>query len=303
MLVAGVDENGLGPRLGPLVATAVVLRVERYECRDLYRLGEELGVKDSKQASGFGKMAAAESLALALLERLHGRPPADADELLEQVSLVAPSDLKTACPGACAPQCWSARVSLPAFRGDAARGRRALDALEEVGVRLLAAHSSVACAAELNRERQRLGSKLAVDLLLFERLLLHARAAVNEDLSAFCGMVGGLRRYPDYFQELGSRAVQRLQEGRSLCRYRVDGLGEVAFEVDADAHHLPVGMASMLGKYLREVVMERHNRFYQEHDPSLGRVSGYHDPVTRAFVEQSQQLRARLGIAKDCFER
>ena len=303
MLVAGVDENGLGPRLGPLVATAVVLRVERYECRDLYRLGESLGVKDSKQASGFGKMAAAESLALAMLERLHGRLPADADDLLELVSLVAPSRLRATCPVTCAPQCWSARVSLPAFRGDAERGCRALDALESAGVRLLAARSSVACAAELNRERRRLGSKLAVDLLLFERLLLNARAAVNEDLSAFCGMVGGLRRYGDYFQQLRSRSVKPLEQGRTFCSYYVQGLGEVAFEVDADAHHLPVGMASMLGKYLREVVMERQNRFYQELDPSLGRVSGYHDPVTRAFVEKSEQLRARLGIASECFER
>ena len=303
MLVVGIDENGLGPRLGPLVATAVVVQVDRYECNRLYRFGEQLGIKDSKQASGFGKMAAAEGLALAMLERLHGRQPADADDLLRMVSLVDPSALRAGCPETSAAQCWSARVPLPAFGGDAAQGRPALDALKKQGVRLLAARSSLACAAELNRERRRLGSKLTLDLLLFERLLLRARTEVGGELSAYCGMVGGLRRYGDYFQQLGNRGVKPIGEGPSLCSYRVGGLGEVVFEVDADAHHLPVSMASMLGKYIREVAMERQNRFYQERDPSLVRVSGYHDPVTRAFVKQSQKLRFELGIVEECFER
>lgn len=303
MLVAGVDENGLGPRLGPLVATVVLLQVERYERQALYQLGEQLGVKDSKQTSGFGRMAAAESVALALLERLHGRQPQDADDLMEMVSLAGPLAMRAGCPGASAPQCWSVWVSLPAFGGSAERGHRALDGLLQAGVLPLAARSSVACAATLNAERRRLGSKLAVDLLLFERLLLYARSTVKDDLNAYCGMVGGLRKYGENFRELNGRGVEKLQEGRSLCSYRVHELGEVVFEVDADAHHLPVGMASMLGKYVREVVMERQNRFYLEQEPSLGRVSGYHDPATRAFVERSQPLRTRLGIVKECFER
>jgi hypothetical protein len=286
-----------------LVATLVLLQVERYDRDGLYALGELLGVKDSKQASGFGRMAAAESVALALLERQRGRTPRDADDLLAMVSLADPRDLRAGCPEASAPQCWSVQVSLPAFGGSADRGHETLDGLARAGVLPLAARSAVVCASALNAERGRLGSKLAVDLLLFERLLLFARSSVAHDLTAYCGMVGGLRRYRDYFQELGDRGVETLQEGRGLCRYRVSGLGEVAFEVDADAHHLPVGMASMLGKYVREVVMERQNRFYLGHDPSLGRVSGYHDPVTRAFVERSRELRTRLGIAGECFER
>ena len=73
--------------------------------------------------------------------------------------------------------------------------------------------------------------------------------------------------------------------------------------MDADANHLPVAMASMIGKYVREVSMERLNRYYVGHDPSLPRVSGYHDPKTRDMVERTQALRYKLQIADACFER
>jgi hypothetical protein len=59
----------------------------------------------------------------------------------------------------------------------------------------------------------------------------------------------------------------------------------------------------MIGKYLRELIMERQNRYYLERDPLLRRVSGYHDPNTKDFVERSLPLRERLGITKECFER
>src|SRR5688572_2511920 len=62
MIVVGVDENGLGPRLGPLIATAVALDVQDYDATRLRRVGARIGVGDSKTTSAFGAMAHAEGL-------------------------------------------------------------------------------------------------------------------------------------------------------------------------------------------------------------------------------------------------
>jgi ribonuclease HII len=303
VFVVGVDENGLGPRLGPLVATAVTLELSEYRREPLRRLGERLDIRDSKASSGFGRMAAVEGVSLALMERLHGKRPGDADAFLKLVSIDGPERLRQACPAGSAPQCWSVPVELPAFGGDPDAGHRALDGLSTGGVAVRSARSAVACAGTLNREIKRLGSKLTVDLMMFERLVVDARAGSGGEVEAVCGMVGGIRNYPGYFQVFDGSGVEEIERVRGRSAYRVEGVGRVAFEVDSDARHLPVALASMVGKYLREICMERQNRFYLGRQPSLTRVSGYRDRLTAGFVEQSAALRRRLGIADSCFER
>jgi ribonuclease HII len=301
MLVVGVDENGLGPRLGPLIATAAVLEVYGYRRREHSVLGQSLGVYDSKATSGFGKMAAVEGIALALLERLGGQLPRDADQLLESLCWEHPDALRARCPAKSQAQCWSATVELPVFGGQVDRGRQVLDRLAEAGIGIRSVSSAVVCPSLLNAETRRLGSKLIVDLSLFERLLLEARSLLPQDIEAFCGKVGGIDKYTGYFRHLTGYAIEEQTRARSC--YRVAGLGRVAFEIDADANHLPVGLASMVGKYLREVLMERQNRFYLARDPSLRRVSGYRDRLTADFVATTLALRHQLGIADQCFER
>jgi ribonuclease HII len=75
---------------------------------------------------------------------------------------------------------------------------------------------------------------------------------------------------------------------------------ELRFVRDGDALHLPVAVASMIGKYLRELAMERLGA-------SLGAAedppSGYRDGRTKAFVRESAALRAALGLPDSCFLR
>jgi ribonuclease HII len=301
MFIVGVDENGLGPRLGPLIATAAVFEVDGYRRAEHSALGQSLGVYDSKATSGFGKMAAVEGIALALFERLHGRLPRDADQLLDSVCWEDTGTLRARCPTGSQAQCWSAPVELPAFGGRVDLGRQVLERLWQANIRIRSVRSAVVCSNLLNAEVSRLGSKLLVDLSLFERLMLEARSILPQDIEAFCGKVGGIDKYTVYFRHLTGYAIEEQARARSC--YRVAGLGRVAFEIDADARHLPVGLASMVGKYLRELLMERQNRFYLACDPGLQRVSGYRDRLTADFVARTRLLRRKLGIADQCFER
>jgi ribonuclease HII len=304
VLLVGVDENGLGPRLGPLIATSIGLSLAHYERERLLRIGLRVGIGDSKQTSAFGQMRAAEGLALAMVEAIHGRVPADMDELLQLIELDGPAQLRAPCPSASAAQCWSEAVLLPAFDGSVEDGRAQLARLRKHGVELSWARSAVTCAGRMNQELARLGSRTSVDLAMFERLVLAAKAAHEpEELTCVLGMVGGIRDYERYFSLIPSDALSASERTKRFVRYQVSGLGSLSFEIDADARHLPVALASMLGKYVRELCMERQNRFYAQHQSDLPRPSGYYDPVTRRFITLSEPLRRRLGIADACFER
>lgn len=305
MRVIGVDENGLGPRLGPLVATAVAFEVDErgYDPARLRRIATRAGIGDSKATSAFGEMAHAEGVALALVERACGVVPGDVDELIDAIALGASGALRAPCDDASRPHCWGASMGLPAFGGSIERGRSLLARIERAGLTPVHARSAVACVRVYNRELARRGSKLCVDLELFERLLLDARDALGVDLHAICGMVGGIRRYGPYLARIDATRLETIEESRRRAIYRAPGLGELRFEVDCDALHPPVALASMLGKYVRELLVERQGRFYRAHQPTLPQASGYYDPVTARFVEATAPLRRRLEIADDCFER
>lgn len=307
MLVMGVDENGLGPVLGPLVTTGVGLSLARYQAARHYEIGRELGIDDSKATAAFGKMALAEGLSLAVMESLYGRLPSDAQGFLALLLLDSPELLQTRCPSASLPQCWSVALPLPSFGGEVAVGRKALKLLARRGVEVVRAKSAVACTKFLNDRLATGQSRVEVDLELMERLVLDGRSQLGAELTAVCGMVGGIRNYPDRLRHFARDKVRERPRKRGdlpgTLAYEIDGVGQVRFEIDADQNHLPVALASMIGKYVRELWMLRHNRFYQASDPALLDVSGYHDPVTRRFIEASRLLRRRLGVDEACFVR
>ena len=72
--------------------------------------------------------------------------------------------------------------------------------------------------------------------------------------------------------------------------------------VAADASDPLVMLASLVGKYVRELLMARIVRFYPAGDDESG-ASGYHDPVTHAFVERTALFRRDRSVPIHCFER
>lgn len=301
MFVVGVDENGLGPVLGALVSTAVTLEVDAYDAPRLRALGLRSRITDSKRSGGFGRMALCESVALALVESLSRKPCADVDALLDATAELGRTSLMAPCPSSTRAQCWSHALALPAYGGSVPRGHALLRALADAGVVPVRARTTVSCAGVLNAQLTLGTNKLAVNLAAFERLVLDARAAVGGELLAVCGVIGGIRKYDGYFRHFQLARVRARTRG--ACVYEVPAVGEVRFEIDADDGHLPVALASMLGKYIREVTMDRQSRFYRALDASLPAASGYHDPVTKRFIAQSAPLRRSLGIVDGCFAR
>jgi ribonuclease HII len=303
----GIDENGLGPRLGPLIVTAVHARTEG-EGHKLVRrrargaLARRLG--DSKALVSFGDVALGESWARAVWYATRGTAPLCPDDLIASLSTEPRESLLRRCPEHHVDQCWSTEGER--FTADEAlllRVSSDLAKLGERGIHILGAEVAIVCAERLNEAVSRGLSRFAVDLHTMERLALSARARADTEIEVTCGKVGGYDRYGEAFGPLSGRPHTPICEGRARSEYRVLGLGRIAFVRDADAGHLLVSMASLIGKWVREVLMARVTRFYRSVDPSLPEVSGYHDPVTTRFIDASTLTRRSRNISDDCFER
>ena len=306
---AGADENGLGPRLGPMVVTAVLARVQGDGWAIAGRpprgaLAQRLG--DSKQLVAHGDVALGEAWARALVERGAGRSPdaSSPDALIHAIAADDRTELRAPCPSHVEPQCWSSEGEAFESDGDLVRVlHKDLDRLAARGVEVVAVRSVILCARRLNDGADAGRNRFVLDLHAMERLLLHLREVAGDELFAVCGKVGGFGKYSDAFGPLAGRLHSVLEESRARSAYRFPGLGEIAFVRDSDASDLCVALASMVGKYLREALMSRVVRHYQRAIEGLTPASGYHDPVTAAFVEATRLVRAGQNIPDACFER
>ena len=77
---------------------------------------------------------------------------------------------------------------------------------------------------------------------------------------------------------------------------------ELRFGVDFDRLHLPVALASMTSKYLRELFMELLNRYWAARIAGLAPTAGYYADGKRFLTEIDPALR-RLALDRDLLER
>jgi hypothetical protein len=160
----------------------------------------------------------------------------------------------------------------------------------------------VVCTKRLNQARDRGINRFVADLHAMESLVLELRRTAGGDVFAVCGKVGGIAEYGKFFGPFASHLYATLEEGAKRSAYLVPGVGEVHFLRDADASDPLVMLASLVGKYVRELLMARIARFYPPAEGSES-PSGYHDPITATFVDRTHALRRRRKVPVECFER
>jgi ribonuclease HII len=301
----GIDENGLGPKLGPLVVTAVTVETDGAGAKlaahsPRGRLADRLG--DSKALVSHGNVALGEAWARCIARRM-GLKAERPDALFSGISLDTAEELTRPCPAHVREQCW--RLDGEVFEADdalVARIDRDLCRLDAQGVRVRSVETAVVCTRRLDDALADGRSRFDVDLHTMERLVLSAAGRAPSELIAICGKVGGYKSYGPAFGPLGGRLHAVVEESPERSEYRFPGLGRISFVRDADASHLVVGMASLVGKWVRELLMARIVRFYGGNGADIS-ASGYHDPVTARFVARTADARKSLRVPDTCFQR
>jgi ribonuclease HII len=92
--------------------------------------------------------------------------------------------------------------------------------------------------------------------------------------------------------------VEIVEETAACCRYRMSAGHQVSwsFEVEAESRHFTVALASMVSKFVREVLMRQFNRYWQKHVPGIKATAGYPVDSHRFFAEIQPAMRTlRVG--------
>lgn len=272
--VLGIDENGFGPVLGPLIVTGILMYFEGdpFDMRvDFF----PMSFKDSKKIfrRSISSYSIGEILAHQLLQ-IRGLKPKSFYELLSDFGF--DSNLE------------EERVLYPDFKLPLwAREIREYDLnseMERRGMRVIDFKVDIVTPKKFNEELKEFESKFKLDFHHFVRIMHHFEGKFEVGL---LGKIGGTTRYSNLFEEERFK-YEIIKEKRGISSYRVE-LKEskisLHFIMNGDELYIPIILASVLGKYVRELFMYSLNLLVGKKDP-VPWASGYrHDGKTWVLKE------------------
>jgi ribonuclease HII len=315
-IVAGIDEAGYGPVLGPLVVAASAFRLDDgAQERDLHRLVDDktarrvgLPVADSKRLYSSGKtLAQLELSALGHVMLARGVLPVTAAGLLADAVDLTDDELDE-LP-------WYGRALGETHMPKDVEAGEILDRAAAHVERL--ADRGCACVGvwvapvpvpRFNRITAAAGTKAFTLFRTAGRLIETLVAAFpHEELLIHVDRQGGRIHYGDLLQTFFPMApLTTIKEQPPESSYRLSFPGRapvhVRFRVKADGSRAPVAVASAAAKLVRELFVRQLCGWFASKDETLAPTAGYGTDGQR-FVTQAAAALAAHALPRELLVR
>jgi len=314
MILAGIDEAGYGPVLGPLVVGCCAFavdgeepaageklpclwkRLRRVASKNRDKRGKRIHINDSKIVYNPGQgLKELEKSVLALLAA-SGEWCEDLPAYLGRVAgRVEVEEYR-----------WYIRAADERFPIEQeAISLRILsgvvrEEMERTATRCVHLAARVILERRLNEMLEQTRNKSNV---LFSVAAQHLdyllRNFGEQKLVIFCDRQGGREHYGSLLRLMFDQwelEVIREADGHSeYCLHRCGHVVKLIFREKAETQCLSVAVASMISKYTREALMRRFNAWWKTVLPEVQPTAGYHTDGIR-FLKDIEAKRVELGI-------
>lgn len=298
--LAGVDEAGLGPILGPLVVAGVLMagpegsdpwqRLRQHVCRKKQEPGK-VRVADSKKVNqGPHGLRRLEETALVFWAARHGTVPATLGDWLGELG--ADVARLQRCP-------WyedlSLRLPLRADRGFVELQAELVQrALQREGMQLCNIAVRPVDVEEWNGLIADTDNKSRAHFHAFAEVLGRMLDTMPDGGHLVADRCGGMQHYSAGLHRLRPGAqVEVLHEEAAVSRYRLrqgDTAVAITFAEQGEERAFPTALASCFAKYLRELMVETLNAWFLARVPGLRPTAGYYVDGHRFLADLEPHL-------------
>ncbi|MCX7734308.1 MAG: hypothetical protein N2254_06055 [bacterium] len=247
MLVCGIDENGLGPFLGPLIITAYEREEKNTDPTEYSK------IKDSKE------IFSRKPNDFEIIEEFFLKELGKTQNLYEIFRRsIFRNWIEKVCPISPKTLCFS-DVKIPQWINHSENLKDSITDKANKNIRF-----AIICPHILKIKVQELGSKFSANAYFVCYMALKSNSE-----KVICGKSGFKKNY-EYemikaMQDIGIKAdLKKIQESNEISSYIVqseDTTKQIHFVKDADSKFQEVSFASIIGKYIRELCMLSITKF------------------------------------------
>lgn len=287
-ILVGIDEAGLGPILGPLVVSGAAFSVPASKtCADFWELLSDSVSSNKKNLAGRilvcdSKKAYTPAIGIGFLEKTvltflkyFSQTPQTAGQLMD---LLCPDSKQKILESPWYKNIDSQKIKFNPDEISISAGVLKKN-LEKNGIALTYLKSFCLGAGCYNDLIEKVRNKSSVVFHLVCRLISEIIKSGHRNYHFVIDRQGGRMRYgPNLRMMFGGMELKILKEEENFSSYQLVSANKnirMDFAVKADDYFMPVCLASMACKYLREQLMIAHNDYFIEKCASLKPTAGY----------------------------
>ena len=305
--IVGIDEAGYGPNLGPMVQSAVAMRVpdpstNLWETlQKVARRADDaddgrLAIDDSKAVNngpnGFAR------LELGVLSVFSHTEISVLGEWIKQIAVNGSAEDMAGETWYGADQSLPIEIEGELFQAAASSWR---SAIADAGIEVALPRCVITPTPRFNEVLTEHGTKAAVTGRGMIALIADFFERADEPVHFTIDKLGGRNFYAAMIQTaIPDGWVTIIKESAESSEYHIHGLKvpvHITIRPRAESEQMTVALASMLSKYLREVFMKQFNAYWLTHLPGLTPTAGYPSDAKR-FYDAIHPVCKKLGMEK-----